>query len=156
MNLEIKRSVRLLSERYNHTINYEKNTIILRKDFSSIKIWQEDKNSIYVSFTIQDHQENQIKINNEDIYDVLLELFINPKGEESILEKNGILLTIDEWINEEGMYAKEKLTKLKKDLKNGDIKYRALGGNRYEAEYFKSILILTDDLCWAKSNVILL
>jgi len=29
-----------------------------------------------------------------------------------------------------------------------------LGGNRYVAEYYNGLLIMTDDLCWAKSNVI--
>lgn len=151
----IKRNIKLLAEKYNHLIEYDKNAIILKNSNNDIRIWEEDKHEMNVRYNIDNKNINNLKLDKNHFYDLLIELLTRKKSNLNIEPKDGTLLTLEEWVNEEGDFAKEKLENLKRELKNSKIEYRLLGGNRYVAEYFKGIIIITDDLYWAKSNVIL-
>jgi hypothetical protein len=95
----------------------------------------------------------RFEIELEDIYDVLITLFSRYKV-DPILPNKGKLLTIKDWTTEEGEQAKKRLKKLAKDLDRSGVVYENLGGNRIEAEYYKGLLILTNDILLCKSNVI--
>ena len=90
----------------------------------------------------------------EDVYDIILTLLSRKENLEKFILKKGTLLTTEEWIKEEGKFAEEQLEELKRDLRYEQIEFREVGGNRYVAEYYNGLLIMTDDLYWAKSNVI--
>ena len=153
MNKEIKKHIRILAEKFNHLIEYDKDILVLKNEINNIRIFQEDKYGINVSFNLLDKYKH-LKVTTDRIYDVIIELLSRGKNTQDIELNSEMILTIEDWINEEGDFARKQLEKLKKDLKTENIKYRDLGGNRYEAEFYNGILILTDDLCFASSNII--
>lgn len=154
MDKELKDHVKILADKFHHKVEYQKDVMILENQINHIKVWGKDKYGINISYNLNENQSANVKIENDDVYDVIIELLNRKEHNEKLKRKTGILITIEEWITEEGEFAKEQLEKLKIDLQYQQIKFRALGGNRFEAEYNNGILILTDDLCWAKSNVI--
>ena len=153
MNKEIKKHIRILAEKFNHLIEYDKDILVLKNEINDIRIFQEDKYGINVSFNLLDKYRH-LKVTTDRIYDVIIELLRRGKNTQDVELNSEMILTVEDWINEEGDFAKKQLEKLKKDLKTENIKYRDLGGNRYEVEFYNGILILTDDLCFASSNII--
>jgi len=153
VNKNIKKHIKILAQKFNHSIEYEKNVLILKNDVNEIKIWEENKYGINISFNLL-NKLKQVKITTERIYDFMIELFQRRNSSEDIKLNSEMILTIDDWVNEEGDFAKQQLEKLKNDLKTENIKYRQLGGNRYEAEFYNGIIILTDDLYFAASNIV--
>lgn len=154
MEKELKKNIKILAEKFNHKIEYQKNTLILKSDINEIRLWETDKYGINISYNLSEDLKENLESETQFVYDILLELLTRNKREDKLSLKPGILLTIEEWIEEEGEFATEQLEKLKRDLANEQIEYRELGGNRFEAKYVNGILILRDDLYWAKSNVI--
>ena len=154
MKKELKKHIKLLAEKFNHKVEYEKEVMVLQNVVDEIRIWEEDKYGTNVSYNEGKDLKIELKLNSENFYNVFIEILGRKSQEEKLMIGDGILLTIEEWIKEEGDFAKDQIEGLKIDLENEQIEFRKLGGNRFEAEYFKGILILTDDLCWGKSNVI--
>ncbi|MCD8435949.1 hypothetical protein LNJ03_11665 [Tenacibaculum dicentrarchi] len=153
MNKDIKKNIRIIAEKFYHLIEYDKDIIILKNQMNDIRIWQEDKYGINISFNLLD-KHRHLKVAIDRIYHVIIELLSRKKNIENVKINYEMILTIEDWINEEGDFGKQQLEKLKKDLKTKNIKYRDLGGNRYEAEFYDGILILNDNLCYASSNII--
>lgn len=154
MDRKLKQHIRIIAEKFNHRIELQKDVIVLKNEVNEIKLRETDKHRINISYNINENQLDILKVETENVYDTVLELLTRNEQEEKPKMKTGILLTIEDWINEEGNSAKEQLEELKRDLRDKQIQFRELGGNRYVAEYYNGILILIDDLCWAKSNVI--
>ncbi len=154
MNRELKKHIKILADKFNHKVECQKDVMILKNKINHIKLWEKDKYGINISYNLNENQSDNLKVETENIYNVILELLNRKEQNEKLKMKTGILITIEEWINEEGEFAREQLEELKRDLQYQQIEFRELGGNRFEVEYYKGILILTDDLCWAKSNVI--
>ena len=154
MKKELKKHIKLLAEKFNHKVEYEKEVMVLQNVVDEIRIWEEDKYGTNVSYNEGKDLKIELKLNSENFYNVFIEILGRKSQEEKLMIGDGILLTFEVWIKEEGDFAKDQIEGLKIDLENEQIEFRKLGGNRFEAEYFKGILILTDDLCWGKSNVI--
>ena len=154
MNKERKKHIKILAEKFNHKIEYDRDIMVLKNSFNEIRIWTEDKYGTNISFNKSNDLSEEFKLKTEDFYNVLIEILGRKHIEEKLMIGTGILLTIKEWISEEGEFANEQLEGLKIELNSKQIEYKNLGGNRFFAEYFKGVLILTDDFCWGKSNVI--
>ncbi|WP_298541902.1 hypothetical protein [uncultured Aquimarina sp.] len=152
MDQKIKKNIRIIAEKNNCTILYNSNSLTIIDSMNSIQIAQNNKYEFDLVYNII-KDIIQIKVPIEEIYDVLLEL-LRRIDLNKIKLKTGVLIQLIDWIKEEGVSAKDNLEKLKMDLKIKSIEYRHLGGNRIEAEYYKGLLILSDDLCWNKSNII--
>lgn len=155
MNAEqrIKKTIRLLADKFDHLMVYEKDIMLLKNQVNNIQIRQEDKYGMTISYKLGG-KVNKQKLPLERIYDVMLQLLQRQDDHTQIAAKPGVLLTVEEWIKEEGAWARERLENLIRDLNSQAFAYRWLGGNRYQAEYYKGLLIITDDLGWAVSNVI--
>ena len=150
---EFKKHIRVLAEKYNHRVEYIKDVMVLKNEINEIKLWKTDKYGINVTYNLKEGELKVLKIETQNVYDLILDLLC--RTEQKILTiKTGDLITLKYWINEEGEFVENQLEKLKADLKLEQITSRELGGNRYEAEFYNGVLILMDDLCWAKSNVI--
>jgi len=150
---DIKKHIKILAQKFNHSVEYKKDILIFKNEVNEIKIWQKDKYSINISFNLL-NKPKQVKIITERIYDFVIELFQRKNNSEDIKLNSEMILTIDDWVNEEGDFAKQQLEKLKRDLKTEKITSRQLGGNRYEAEFYNGIIILTDDLYFSASNIV--
>ena len=154
MNKEVKSNIRKLAEKFNHEIEYHKDIVVLKSEINKIDLWQTDKYGINISYNLNENIYDKLEVKIEDVYDIILTLLSRKENLEKFILKKGTLLTTEEWIKEEGKFAEEQLEELKRDLRYEQIEFRELGGNRYVAEYYNGLLIMTDDLCWAKSNVI--
>ncbi|GAB1856895.1 hypothetical protein MHTCC0001_17310 [Flavobacteriaceae bacterium MHTCC 0001] len=151
MDKLIKKNIRLLVEKYNHSIEYNEDHISIYDSLNKIKVFQNQKYDFKVEYNII-LNEVLVDVVKDDIYDILIELLERVELYE-LKEKTGFLLDINRWIKEEGG-SKEIIRKLIEDTKNNSLEYEHLGGNRIEAEYYKGLIILKDDLYWDKSNVI--
>lgn len=154
MNKEVKSNIRKLAEKFNHEIEYHKDIVVLKSEINKIDLWQTDKYGINISYNLNENIYDKLEVKIEDVYDIILTLLSRKENLEKFILKKGTLLTTEEWIKVEGKFAEEQLEELKRDLRYEQIEFRELGGNRYVAEYYNGLLIMTDDLCWAKSNVI--
>ena len=153
MNKSIKKNIRLLSQKFNHSIDYHIDCVFIHSSLNRVKISQEKKYGFKVQYN-SFLKNISIDIEKEDVYDIILELLKRTELYE-LKEKTGFLLNVKKWINEEANdYGKEIIQGLIKVSKKDLIEYENLGGNRIEAEYYKGLIILNDDLCWDKSNVI--
>lgn len=150
MDNSTKKHIKILAERFSQLIEYDRDILILRND---IRVWQKDKYGYNISFNLLG-KHRLLKVSIDGIYNVVIQLLRRENNTQDVELKSEVVLTVEHWVSEEGDFAREQLEKLKKDLKTESIKYRDLGGNRYEAEFYNGILILTDDLCFLSSNII--
>lgn len=152
LNTTLKKHIKLLSELYDHSIDYNKNTIILNSRLNNIRITQINKTNIELTFNINSEKQHLI-IQNNDCYDILIKLmkrnesYLCPFGDKSMK----FILPID--FLEEEMNGATELD-LKKLILSKSAEYVDLGGNRFEGLYYKGVLILTDDLLWSKFNMV--
>jgi len=153
LNKDLKKIISVLVNKYNHEIDYKKNKMFLSNGLNEIEIWKSSKHGINISYNVLDNSVELMEDLEENIYNYLLPLFTR-KTKELIDFNKGILISLEEWIKEEGEFVREQLKALKIDISNKKVYHRDLGGNRYLAEYYNGIIILRDDLAWAKSNVI--
>lgn len=152
MDQLIKRNIRLLSERFNHSIEYSSEYLLINSDLNSIKVSPNSKYGFIINYNSESGNV-QIEIELEDIYDVLIEL-LRRKELYQLKAKTEKLICIEDWTSEEGDWIIQELKELHLRLENESFDFIEIGGNRFEGEYYKGLLILTDDLCWNKSNVI--
>ena len=152
MDQLIKKNIRLLTERYNHTIEYSTKDLLINSDLNSIKISPKSKYGFIIDYN-SESDVVRIEIELTDIYDVLIELLRRTKLYQ-LEAKTGDLIDVEIWASEEGDWVIKELRELQLRLENESLDFKEIGGNRFEGEYYKGLLILTDDLCWSKSNVI--
>lgn len=148
----LKEHIKLLAEKYNHKLTYDRFKILVFSDKNRVEVQALDTKSVEITYNHSTGTEKTI-LKNSDVYDLLIAILT--RFELNIIpSKNCELLNISHFIEEEGKVAHKRLAELKSELKKGQVMYRNLGGNRIEAEYYKGILILKDDLMNYKSNVI--
>lgn len=151
MSLKTKKIIKILAQRYKHSICYEGDKMILKSNINYIEITIA-KNMVKISYNInQGYGNNELDFIN--VYDFLIKVLTRYDITE-VNENKGFLIQLNDYIKEEGKMVKKSLSKLISDLKNNKIKYRDLGGNRYEGEYIDGVLLLKDDLGLDKSNII--
>lgn len=152
INATVKKHIKLLSELYSHSIDYNENTIILKNQLNDIRVTQINKTEIELTFIINS-EEQQLTIRNNDCYDVLIKLMM--RSESYLCPFGDKFMKLIEPIDflEEEMSGATELD-LKKIIFSKSSEYVDLGGNRFEAIYYKGVLILTDDLLWSKFNVV--
>ncbi|MEO1048994.1 MAG: hypothetical protein AAFX87_00095 [Bacteroidota bacterium] len=153
MDKSVKKNIRLFAEKYKHTIEYDKDVMLLKSKINQIKVWVEDKYGVNIALN-KGQLITDIKVDTHLIYDALHQIFIRNSDLDAYKRPAGILITLDEWINEEGEFAEEQIQQLKKQLADATIDYKHLGGNRFIAEFYKGVVILTDDLSWAATNIV--
>ncbi len=154
MDQHIKKHIQRLAEKFEHQLYFEKQVMVLRNEINEIKIWEENKYEMNIHFNENEKSIKKELLKKEHIYDLLIEVLSRKKLGDPILRQKGNLLTLKELIDVEGAFMDHEIKQIIKDRQTKDISYRNLGGNQYLVEYFKGVLILTDDLRWAKSNVI--
>jgi hypothetical protein len=154
LNSIIKRHIKLLAERFDHTIRYDNEKIILFNDKNTIEIEPCDKEKITILYNTHESLEEVLHVENIFIYDPLIEL-LKRTSLYKIEFIRGDLVELKDFVNEESI-AKKSIKSLKEEWKiNNEIECMDLGGNRFEVEYYKGILILIDDLPNCKlANVI--
>jgi hypothetical protein len=153
MNHLIKKYIRLVCERYKHTIEYIGNDFLIKSDLNTFHLSFSSKNTFIIKYNITENNFEEINIEIEDIYDVLIELMCRSIL-YSLERRTGKLLDINEWISCEGVKILKKLKSLKVHLEKEELDFLDIGGNRIEGIYFKGLIILVDDLGWCKSNVL--
>src|SRR6218665_1702142 len=146
----IKKNIRILSEKFNHQISYFESLILIKNNFNFIEIFQFSKEKILVKYNIANGVD-EVEIFTEDIYDLLINIFYRRELNKVSLHKGDLLNVKD--LEEEFIDIKKIEDKLF-ELMSKNIQYYDFGGNRVLTQYYKNILIVIDDICYAKSNVI--
>ena len=152
MFLNQKTHIKLLADKFAYSISYNNDSITLSNALNQIYITDKDKYSVVLSYDTKTGKTSYV-VNEEDLIDALYELFRRDKL-ESIQRKNGKLLTLEDYIDEEGLFMKNKIKEVIQELNTGTITNKNLGGNRIEGEIYKDTLILVDDLMYFKTNMI--
>ena len=153
MNQNIKKNIRLLASKYDHDISYNHDSsICVFNEINNIFIKLINKAEVLISYNLEkDEEEILIKAN------VFYDLFLNLLERNSLCKielTEGDPLSLDDWFEHEGSFAKQQLKDLKNELARDEFTYKNLFGNRILVEFYSGILILTDDLCWTPSNII--
>lgn len=152
MNNVIKRHIKLITEKYDHALTYDRSRLIINSEKNHIEIEEAGKDQFCLKYNTNEGVET-ITIAQEDVFDVLIALYTRWETTR-VDEKRGELLKMAHFLEEEGKGAEKRLKQLRLDLKNNELNYRHLGDNRIEAEYFKGVIILKDDIMAYKSNVV--
>lgn len=153
LNKTLKQNIQLLAELFSHQLTYEKYAIHLNSTLNNITIWAEDKYALLVCFNLE-NKSQQIKIEHYAIYHVLLELMQRRTDTQNVSLPHHELLSLDKVWSEERYSVQEELKKQRITTGQENMVYHDFSGNRYLVRYFKGILILKDDLCYAMSNVV--
>jgi hypothetical protein len=148
-----KNHIKLLAERFDHAVAYGINKIFISNYLNKIEIESEGKEIIKLSYNNVNINSEILEFEKKYIYDVLIKLF--RRHELYKIEFNpSDLIQLNDFKTEENI-AKKTIQELKNKLKHSEVDKFDLGGNRFEVEYYKGILILRDDLPGCKSaNVI--
>jgi hypothetical protein len=152
MNHQTKKNIRVLAEKYHHSIQYDKEVVRLEAGSNTIEVEPTNKGVLTIRYNALKETE-KLEIPSDEVYDVLIEL-LRRKETAVIHRKEGDLITLDLYRQEEGTIVDQWLKQLKAEINTKGIAHKQLGGNRIEAEYYKGLLILTDDLVYYLSNVI--
>lgn len=145
-----KKNIRLLSERYEHTLFYYENTVIIKNEKNFIEIFPQYQEIVLVKYNYEEGSI-EVKIHNSEVYDVLIKVFLR-KGLEKINLNPLDPLNFNDLEEEFGDVDKFKRKII--FLINSKAGYSYIGGNRVLTEFYKGILILRDDIGVAKGNVI--
>ena len=146
----IKKNIRLLSERFNHEIFYSESSLLIKSKLNFIEILPHSKEKILIKYNIEKGTD-EVEILTECIYDLLINIFHRNELTKVNLNEGDLLSIVD---------LEEEFTDIKKieekvfDLISENTHYYNFGGNRVLTQYYKNSLILVDDICYAKSNVI--
>jgi hypothetical protein len=79
MQKEFKKHIKLLAEKFNYEIEYEKDRLVLENNVNKIKIWVEDKYGTNVSFNLTESSIKTLKVKTESFYDILHEILVRTK-----------------------------------------------------------------------------
>jgi len=148
----IKKNIRLLAEKHEHSISYLPNSIEINNEINEISIVQHTKELFRIEFNLT-KEKQAIYISNLEIYDVVLQV-VKRKNIHPIKIKTFPLLSIKQWLSDEGKSAQNDFNKLKTDLRKSNPANRIMFGNRIEAEYYSGIIILEDIMNEFVSNVV--
>lgn len=153
MTVSLKKHFKILAEFYSHSVDFDKDVMVISSSLNTIRISQLNKNETKVSYRLSSETKETI-VRNADSYDVIIKLLT--RSEEYLCSfgtDSMHTMTIENFIEEE-MKSGSTIKDLKNLILKGSSEYVDLGGNRFEAVYYKGIIILTDDLLWTKFNVI--
>ena len=147
--MKIKNSIKVLAERYNHKVRYEKNCLLLTNNINKIEL-QEQKYSYTVKYNT-DKEFLTIESEKALIFDTLIQLFTRYTSYAITIQEKE-LLELKDYLSEEGKRAQKDWDNFTKKQKIAAEDNYIFFGNRIELEYFKGIYILRDDLNLKASN----
>jgi len=152
MTSELKKKIRILSEKYSYGMAFEKD-IILAKSNAVIRLKSGKKDRLLINYDLEG-EETALEIAPEFIFDILMALF-ERNGNEQI-RRNEILITLDVFFEVEPneKFWKPIFDKCKLEEQTKGISSKVIGGNRILVEYYKGFLIFRDDLSGFASNVV--
>lgn len=146
----IKKNITLLSGKFNHEISYFESLISIQNNLNFIEIFQLSKEMLLVKYNVENGID-EVEILTAYIYDLLINIFLRTELNKVSLNIGDLLDVKD--VKEEFNDIKEIENKLFELISN-NVQYYDFGGNRILTQYYKNILILIDDICYAKSNVL--
>lgn len=148
-----KRHIKLLAERYEHNISYDRSTIYLLNEINSITLAPTFAKTVKVTYNSEHNLEETFEVSKADLYHPLLQL-LERKDLRIVDIRAGSLVQFEHLLEEESKDRASTIDHIK-ELYNLNAELQYIGGNRIEAEYFKGIIIMKDNLPnFYSSNVI--
>lgn len=152
INHSVKKNIRLLAEKYDYAITYEQEVVVLERDDISIRLTTIDKYSSNVKYTNKD-TAGEINITPQFVFHAILMLFDYENNYSLLNWKFNELLTLEHYYREENFSEKEISAWIYR-LKETNTDYEMFPGNHIGIEYYKGILILTDNIYFYSWNVV--
>lgn len=152
LNSKVKRHITLLAERFEHQIRYDKNALILFNSMNTIRIEEYKRDQLEISYNIGNSETKTERISIREVYDLIIKTLTRYEVHE-VDFLLGTPIQLKEWMEEEWSKS-SRILDLQRKIKDENSEQIYLGGNRYEAEYYKGVIILMDDILWQPCNVI--
>lgn len=152
MNSTIKKHIKLLAERFEHQLRYDRNALIIYNSSNTIRIEEYKKSDLDISYNVDTSSTKTERVPQDRAYDIIIKILTRYEVEE-VKFSLGTPIQLEDWIEEES-YKRTRIVDLQRQILKEDADHVILGGNRLEAEYFKGVIILMDDLMWMPCNVI--
>ena len=150
--LIIKKCLRLVAEKFSFSTNYLNETISISNNSIRISIEpKRDKNNT-ISYENLNQLEN-LTVSIDELFDIVIQS-LKFDRKDKISRRKGEIITLENWIHEEQISLKE-IEKTLFDLKENNVTLYEFRGNRIIAEYYQGIIILSDDLGYYKSGIII-
>lgn len=142
----------MLAERFKHHVRFNGNDMILTNSDNTIRIEEHKKGHLDVTYNVGRSHEKTVRVSHKQVYDLIIKILIRYECHEVTLNQSAPI-QIEDWIEEE---QRNRITiiELKRTIKKENSEHVILGGNRLEAEYYKGIIILIDDIMMQPFNVV--
>jgi len=144
LNPRIKRHIKLLAEKFDHMVSYDRNDIFVLSDFNSICIGSTRKGLITLVYNAEDNLQVKIEVGEIQFYDPYINI-LKRTAPEKVEIRNNDIIQLQDFMEFERI-ARRTIPELKHELYTNQVDHKYLGGNRFEAEYYKGIITLIDDL----------
>lgn len=138
----VKRNVRLLAEKYEHSVSYPPQGLKISSTLNELCISPQSKDILLVEYNSSSERET-VYVSTQGIYDIVLQI-LQRRNAHSVKMKSNHILNIEKWVSDEGKNALKDFNNLKQELKNSNPSNRIMFGNRIEAEYYSGVIILQD------------
>lgn len=152
MNPSVKRHIKLLAERFEHQVQFDRNAMIISNSSNTIRIEEYKKYDLEITYNINNSTTKTERVPQEEPYDLIIKILTRYEMGE-VKFRLGNPIQIQDWIEEE-RYKSTRIVDLQRWILKEKSDHVILGGNRLEAEYFKGVIILMDDIVLSPCNVV--
>lgn len=147
-----KKRARLLSEKTRGALTYgNDNSLVFNYEDNQATFVPISKHEMNCEICIAKHSANYV-LSKKYIFDIIDNASTKHLAETLLEYEKKPILTISDYINEEGSQFFNKLQQKITTSPNIDIAYS--GGNRIRIEYYFGVFIITDDLLFSATNVV--
>ncbi len=151
--LKFKKRARIFSEKLGGVIDYGKNdSLNFQIGDNSVVFTPVSKNEMNCTINLN-NGSTSYQISKDYIFDIIEKLCLPHLSETLLKYKNKTILQLSDYINEEN--GQKLLDELRQRIvDNPSLETADLGGNRIIVEYYRGILVISDDILWCATNVI--
>ncbi|MCR9154376.1 MAG: hypothetical protein NXI09_09720 [Bacteroidetes bacterium] len=139
MNHQLKKHIRILSERFGYVIDYYGSKLKLSNELNDIFVDSPDKYGLVIEFNGLD-EVKRVKLKESEVCGFLIELM----RRVDLYSKARTPLPIDPDLfkQSEGYELSVLLKRIKEKVENEKVESFQYGGNMFEIEYYKGLVIL--------------
>jgi hypothetical protein len=150
---EFKKRIRLLGEKQGFSIEYlPQDSLRLSTGEATIEFKSKSRTEMDCFVTTSAKDSFHFVADKVLVFDIILR-FTTPHHQETLRSyKTGQPLIIADYIAEEN--GENEVMKLQQHISTNPQMAITLGGNRIEVEYYRGVVIITDDLMTVPANVV--
>lgn len=150
-----KKPLLALAEYYGQKLTIDRSSVIISSALGDIRLSDSEKDKkMHVQF-IREEKRSKIKVPISHVYDLVLELLERETDEAGYQPKEGPVLELQDWIDEEGpSFCRNQLESVMNSEEGAQSGHQHLGGSRFIGEYHHHFVLLHDELRLRPAGVI--